>query len=268
MGNKVEMIRKIKYILVFILGFTLCSASSNVCRGEKIERSNILKTVNLYSQVIEHMESNNIELAFIGRKGLENKYVEYTHIGIIWKDGDQWKVTDLLQPCEDKKPLLYDEGVGEFFLYSKVSTVKLLIPSEKTRKEFKEAVKNREIELFLGERYSLVANAWETKYQNCTQFVLEAYSYIASDKTVKTRKEAIAWYRKNGYKPEKLKVSFIVRNVARLHKVVALDDHKNKESLEIVTVNTIFDFVKKMEPESYVLEFIGMEKQMTEVFEE
>ncbi|MCP1223310.1 DUF2145 domain-containing protein [Sebaldella sp. S0638] len=249
-----------KYLKLIFLYFLVCfsaMSSSNACRTEKMDRETALRTMKLYGRVMEYLEENSVEMAFIGRKGLENKYVEYTHMGILWKDGNDWKVTDLLQPCEGKNPVLYDEGVAEFFMYSKVSTVKLLIPSGKTQSEIKEIFQNKEADMFLGEKYNLISNVWEVKYQNCTQYILEVYSYLKSGKQFTTREEAVRWYRENGYKPEKLNVSVVIRNIARMHKHVALDDRKNGKNLEISTVDANFDFIKRFEPNAVEKVFTG-----------
>ena len=239
------------WILIFVIGLS----SSNACRTEKIDRSVMLKTLELHKEVTEYLEKENIELAFIGRKGMANKYIEYTHMGVIWKNGEEWTVTDLLQPCEGEKPHLYDEGVAEFFVYSKVSTVKLLIPSKKTQDEFKQTLINKEADKFLGQKYNLLSYVWGTEYQNCTQYILEVYSYIASGKTADSRKAALKWAKENGYEPGELKAAFITRNIARLHKHLALDDHQDKKNLKIATVDSIFEFVKNREPESVIIEF-------------
>ena len=222
-----------------------------------MDRETALKTMNLYSKVMKYLEENNVEMAFIGRKGMENKYVEYAHMGILWKDGNDWKVTDLLQPCEGKNPVLFDEGVAEFFMYSKVSTVKLLIPSEKTQNEVKEIFQSKEADMFLGEKYNLISNVREVKYQNCTQYILEVYSYLKSGKQFTTREEAVKWYTDNGYEPENLKISVVVRNIARMHKHVALDDRKNGKNLEISTVDANFAFIRKFEPDAVEMVFTG-----------
>ena len=247
----------LKLVFLYLFLFLPVISSSNACRTEKIGRDTALKAVNLYTNIIKYLNENDAEMAFIGRKGLANKYVEYTHMGILWKDGDVWKVTDLLQPCEGKEPVLFDEGVAEFVMYSKVSTIKLLVPSKKTQSEMIEILRSNEADMFLGEEYSLISNVWETKYQNCTQYILEIYSYVISGKQFTDRKSAIKWYKENGYVPETLKISVFLRNIARLHKHVALDDRKNGKNLEIATVDSNMEFIKKFEPDVLEEVFIG-----------
>ena len=134
----------------------------------------------------------------------------------------------------------------------------VLIPSKETQTELKEAIKNKEIEKFKGDVYSINANAWSDKYQNCVQYVLEAYVYVKSGKKVKTRRDAINWTKVKGFKPQKIKVNLLERTLGPLvARNVHFDDHKDRkkpDEIEVATAETVMQFVQKLEPESTLIE--------------
>ena len=253
--------KKFLFLLVILLSFSGTSYSiGSMCKDKPRTREESIKILNLTGKIIDYLDENNADLAFIARKNKDNHGVTYTHIGIAWKeDNGRWVMTNLLQSCEDRSVLAtYDDGLALFFAPVKTYKSLVLIPSGETQKELKEAVKNKEIERFKGEQYSINANPWEDKYQNCVQYVLESYSYAKAGRTFETRREAIDWYRENGFKPQKIKVNLLERVFGPMITTnVKFDDHKGREKnneIEVATPVAVMRFIQKMEPESVMYE--------------
>ena len=245
--------------LFMVCVFPLFSVGS-VCKTEPKSREEAIRVFNLTGKVIDFLESNNAELAFVARKNKENHGISYTHLGMAWKDEQgKWVVTNLLQNCENPDELgTYDDGMALFFAPVSIYDSLILIPSKETQTELKDAIKNKEIEKFKGNVYSINANAWSDKYQNCVQYVLEAYVYVKSGKKVKTRRDAINWTKINGFRPQKIKVNLLERSLGPLvAKNVHFDDHKDRkkpDEIEVATAETVMQFIQKLESESTFIE--------------
>ena len=145
-----------------------------------------------------------------------------------------------------------------FYGSAKVYDALILIPSEKTQREFKEVVVNKEIDKIFDEKYSINTNVWKDEYQNCVQFVLEAYGYYKSGEKYTTRKEVISWLKDNDFQPEKVKVNWFERTLGPLILPnINMDDHKDREKsniIEVASPRKVVEFIKKLEPESTIYE--------------
>ena len=118
----------------------------SVCKTEPKSKEEAIKVFDLTGKVIDFLESNNAELAFVARKNKENHGISYTHLGMAWKDDKgKWVVTNLLQNCENSDELgTYDDGMALFFAPVSIYDSLVLIPSMETQTELKEAIKNKE----------------------------------------------------------------------------------------------------------------------------
>lgn len=249
-----------KILFLFILFIIPLYSAGSVCKTEPKSREEAIKVFNLTGKVIDFLESNNAELGFVARKNNENHGVSYTHLGIAWKnEKGKWIVTNLLQSCENFTELsTYDDGMALFFAPVPIYDSLVLIPSKETQTNLKEAIINKEIERFKGDIYTINSNPWSDKYQNCVQYILEAYVYVKSGKTVRTRRDAINWYILKGFRPQKIKINLLERTLGPVvAKNVRFDDHKNRKKsneIEVATAETVMGFIQKLETESTIYE--------------
>ena len=249
-----------KILFLFVLFIIPLYSVGSVCKPEIKTKEETIKILNLTGEVINYLEDSNAELAFIARKNDENHGVSYTHMGIAWKnDKNKWIVTNLLQSCDSQIELsTYDDGMALFFTPVPIYDSKILIPSKETQRELKEAIINKEIERFKGNIYTINSNPWSDKYQNCVQYILEAYTYVKSGKRMRTRRDVMNWYAVKGFRPQKIKVNVLERVLGPVvTKNVRFDDHKNRkknDEIEVATAETVMAFIKKLEPESIIHE--------------
>ena len=247
-------------IIIAIFSVTILSFSKQCDRKVALQMYKTVKVLDLSGKVINYLDESGAELAFVARKRAEKNHgIDYTHIGIAWKQDGKWTVTNLLEECIDpKKAALYDDGVAIFYGSAKVYDALILIPSEKTQREFKEVVVNKEIDKIFDEKYSINTNVWKDEYQNCVQFVLEAYGYYKSGEKYTTRKEVISWLKDNDFQPEKVKVNWFERTLGPLILPnINMDDHKDREKsniIEVASPRKVVEFIKKVEPESTIYE--------------
>lgn len=252
--------KKIVFLFLFLISMIPLYSAGSACKTKPKSKEEATKVFNLTGKVIDFLESNSAEFAFIARKNKENHGVTYTHLGMAWKDEKgRWIVTNLLQSCEDNEKLsTFDDGMALFFAPVSIYDSLVLIPSKETQKSMKEVIRSGEIEAFKGNIYSINANVWSDKYQNCVQYVLESYVYVKSDKKVRTRRDAINWYMLKGFRPQKIKVNFFERGIGpAVARNVHFDDHKdrkNKNEIEVATAETVMKFVQKLESESTIYE--------------
>ncbi len=248
------------FIVIVLFLVTVLSFSKQCDRKIALQMNKTIEVLDLSGKVINYLDENNSELAIIARKrSKDNHGIDYTHLGIAWKNNGKWIVTNLLEECDNpKKGLIYDDGMALFYGSAKIYDALILIPSKKTQKEFKEVIMNRETDKFLESKYSINTNVWEDKYQNCVQFVLESYGYYKSGKIYTTRKEVINWIKENNFKPEKVKVNWLERTFGPIIMPnINMDDHKNREKINIIEIaspRTVINFIKYLEPESIIYE--------------
>ena len=248
--------KKVIFLFIFLVCTTSLHSAGVACRTKPKSKEETTKVFNLTGKIIDFLESNDAGFAFLARKNKENHGITYTHLGMAWKnDKGRWIVTNLLQSCEDNEKLsTFDDGMALFFAPVSIYDSLILIPSKETQKEMKEVIISREIERFKGDVYSINANVWSDKYQNCVQYVLESYVYVKSGKKLKTRRDAINWYMINGFRPQKIKVNLLERGIGPMvAKNVHFDDHKdrkNNNEIEVATAETVMKFVQKLETES------------------
>jgi hypothetical protein len=183
----------------------LCDGRAEVSAGEQ---DRLLRFAAVVKQVLE---TSNQRVALISRTGLDLSRlgIRYSHAGIALKpaaDG-AWSVRQLYYACEESRARLFDEGVAGFLLGTHdpasgfISIVHL--PAAPSAALQEAALDKRRALQLLGETYSANAYAFNTRYQNCNQWVMEmlASAWAPPQAAPLTREEAQRWLRQQAYDP-------------------------------------------------------------------
>ncbi|GHD57076.1 DUF2145 domain-containing protein [Jeongeupia chitinilytica] len=208
-------------------------------------------------------------VALIARVGqdLSEYRMRYSHMAFVWRDpkeNGQWRVAHLLNECGTAKSDLWREGLGNFFMDDMFAyDALILVPSQPVQERLQAWLSNpAAMQQLRGDRYSMVAYPFSTKYQNSNQWVLEGLAAAMSrDVDIVARPQAQQWLKLTGYQPSDLQIGTFKRLGGRLFRAnVAFDDHPTDRRMsghiDTVTVDSVVAFLLRQNKESrtYVVE--------------
>jgi hypothetical protein len=158
--------------------------------------------------VREALAASGAQAALISRSGtdLSRFGLRYSHAGIALADGlgTPWAVRQLYYACAEGAPRLFDQGLAGFVSGSddaSVGYVSLLLLPPEAAAPLAAATRDNTLALgLLNATYSANAYPFSTTYQNCNQWVAELLA--AANTGARSREDAQAWLRAEGYAPE------------------------------------------------------------------
>lgn len=247
--------KKIFSILLILLNITIFGESEN-CDIKAPTPEKMIKILDFSSKVIDRLNKENINVAFISRKGSEEEYgVDYTHSGFIFKINGEWEIVHLLNQCKSTVPYLYKTGVAQFFSDVVKNDTLILIPSKNLSEKIMKSYKRGDFPKFLGDKYNLVSNPWRNEYQNCNHFLLQAFSNAYVDGKFNTRQETTNWYDSKNFKPHELEINGLKKSMMSLvSDTIILEPGQRSKNVQVVTVRSLYEFIKKLDPEAKLIE--------------
>ncbi len=199
-------------------------------------------------------------VALLGRVGVDlSEYgLRYSHAGLAWRDHPQghWLVVHQLNQCATAQSHLFNEGLGNFFLDTPFAYETLIvIPSQAMQQELVTLLSSSLPHQLHQPSYSMIANPWQTRYQNSNQWLLEVLAVAFSESEVQNRLQAQHWLRQNGYHPSQVHLSALQRIGARLFSAnVQFDDHSLADRIagryQVVTVESVVRFLSQRDPQT------------------
>ena len=149
-------------------------------------------------------------VALISRSGLDLARfgIRYSHAALAWRHDDgAWSARQLYYACDEGRPRIFDQGTAGFVMGTDnpalgyISLVKL--PAETTPPLRRALLDPARVQHLLAGRYSANAYAFDLKYQNCNQWVVElmaaAWGELADGADLRAR--AQDWLRAAPYAP-------------------------------------------------------------------
>lgn len=231
------------------------------CEDVVASAATMQKGLELSRRVIEQLDSNDVEIALIARVGQDlSKYkLRFSHLGFVVRDhpDGKWSVVHDLNQCGTAISQLYVQGVGNFFsddLFAYEAAI-LVLPPDVQKRLAKTLTSTTQIKRFHEAKYSVVAYPFSTLYQNSNQWALETMaSAMAPEGDVATRAEAQKWLKEAGFAPTLLTIPTMTRLGGRMFKAnVAFNDHPDEyrysDRIYVVTVDSMFDFLRKRYPQ-------------------
>jgi hypothetical protein len=178
------MIKKI-ILTIFITFFINLSFAGTNCENLGVINNNTFEKSLITSQkVINYLNDNNAQSALVGRVGqnLSEYHLKYSHIGIFFKENNEWFVYHELNKCATSESFVFKEGVGNFFLDDMYSFDAIIyLPSPQLQEKIVSSIKNKSFSKFHTTNYNMTAFPFSTKYQNSNQFILESVTSLLSN---------------------------------------------------------------------------------------
>lgn len=251
--------------LACLVGATALAHAGQQCDSKPMTVADVERALDLAQRSRQALDASGAQVAIIARAGqdLSQYGLRYSHVGLAWRDhpAGRWVVTHLLNECGTAQSALYNDGLGNFFLTDlHRHTAQLILPAPALQQRLAQVLASRTPLRLHEPRYSMLAYAWSTRYQNSNQWVLETLAAAgAAPGRVESRAEAQRWLGNAGYAPDAVRVDAVSRLGARMFRAnVAFDDHPGMLRLTgrfaTVTVDGIEHFMRGYDAGVRVLE--------------
>lgn len=232
----------------------LAAAAATAHAGRSCEETpptlqQIEQGLNLAQATAQQLDASGAQVAILARAGQDlSRYgLQWSHLGFVYRQDDgRWRVLHKLNHCGSDHAALYRQGLGEFFLDNphRYDAAFVVLKPELQQALLPVLSDNARVARFNERRYSMVAYAFGTTYQQSNQWVLETLAGAAAP-NVNDRRAAQAWLRTQGYQPTDLHLSTLTRLGGRLTRAnIAFDDHPTarrfSSHIDTVTVDSMF----------------------------
>jgi len=227
------------------------------CEDRQSTPREIEQGLNLAQATARQLDDSGAQVALLARAGQDlSRYgLRWSHPGFVYRDSSQqpavWRVVHKLNHCGSDFAALYRQGLGEFFLDRpyRYDAAFVALKPELQQALLPMLADNARLARFNERRYSMVAYAFATKYQQSNQWVLETLAGAASPGIV-SRRAAQDWLQAQGYQPTDLHLSTLTRLGGRLtHANIAFDDHPSARRfgshIDTVTVDSMFTWLPR-----------------------
>lgn len=211
-------------------------ASSRFCdRAQELTAAQQDRLLRFAAVVRDELGASEGSVALISRSGLDLARfgIRYSHAALAWRHADGgWSARQLYYACDEGRPRIFDQGTAGFVMGTEnpalgyISLVKL--PAETTPELRRTLLDPARVQHLLAGRYSANAYAFNLKYQNCNQWVVElmaaAWGELADGADLRAR--AQEWLRGAPYAPAPVDVGARWLMLGSLFvPLVHMDDH-------------------------------------------
>ncbi|WP_457389904.1 DUF2145 domain-containing protein [Roseateles sp. P5_E1] len=227
------------------------------CEEKQPTARQIEQGLNLAQATARQLDASGAQVVVLARAGQDlSKYgLQWSHLGFVYKDTTQqpavWRVMHKLNNCGTDHAALYRQGLGEFFLDNphRYQAAFAVLKPELQQALLPVLTDNSRVARFNERRYSMVAYAFGTTYQQSNQWVLETLAGSAAP-SVNNRRDAQAWLKSQGYQPTDLHLSTLTRLGGRMTQAnIAFDDHPSarrfSSHIDTVTVDSMFAWMQR-----------------------
>jgi hypothetical protein len=236
-----------------LLTLALAAHAGRSCEAKRPDAIAVQRAMTLAQHVAQRLDASGADVVVLARAGQDlRRYGQrYSHMGLAYRDGGNWRVVHKLNQCGSARATVYRQGLGEFFLddlFDYQAGIALLAPSVQV-KLLPALHDNERLAQLHTAAYSMVAYPWAQTYQQSNQWALETLA-MTQDPAATTRERAQAWLRLQGYQPATLHLSAVTRLGARMTAAnVAFDDHPNErrysDRIDTVTVDSVFTWLQR-----------------------
>jgi hypothetical protein len=240
--------------VAIVMAFASAAAQAGrACENKQPSVDSIQRSMLLAEHVARELDRSGAQVVVLARMGqnLSEYGVRYSHLGLAYRDGANWRVAHKLNQCATARASIYRQGLGEFFLddlYQYEAAV--VVPTPEVQAHLLPALKdNSRLAQLNTPAYSMVAYPWAQTYQQSNQWAIETLA-MTQDPAASTRERAQAWLKLQGYQPTTLHISALKRLGGRLTAAnIAFDDHPNEkrytDRIETVTVDSVFAWLNR-----------------------
>ena len=233
------------------------------CEDKPLAAHEVIRSMDLAQRTVVALDASGARVALVSRAGqdLSRYRLRYSHMGIAVRDhpAGRWSVVHALNDCGSAASMLYNEGMGNFFLTDLYRhEAQLVIPGPELQARLAALVATRTPLRLHEPKYNMLAYVFSTRYQNSNGWVLETLAAAAAPAgQVETRSEAQAWLRASGYRPPTIEIPAAVRLGARMFRAnVAFDDHPFERrmagQIDTVSTDAVLHMVRMFDPQARV----------------
>lgn len=244
-------------LAVAALAVATAAHAGRPCEEKQPTVRQIEQGLNLAQATARQLDASGAQVVLLARAGQDlSRYgLQWSHLGFVYKDGSQqpavWRVVHKLNQCGTDHAAIYRQGLGEFFLDApyRYEAAFVVLKPELQQSLLPVLTDNTRVLRFNERRYSMVAYAFGTTYQQSNQWVLETLAGAAAPGVV-SRRAAQDWLQSQGYQPTDLHLSTLTRLGGRLTRAnIAFDDHPSARRftshIDTVTVDSMFAWTQR-----------------------
>jgi len=249
-----------RVLVVVALAAAAAAHAGRPCEDKQPTPRQIEQGLNLAQATARQLDASGGQVAILARAGQDlGKYgLKWSHVGFVYKDPNQspgqqpavWRVMHKLNHCGTDHAALYRQGLGEFFLDNphRYEAAFVVLKPELQQALLPLLADNARAVRFNERRYSMVAYAFGTTYQQSNQWVLETLAGAAAP-NVGSRRAAQDWLKAQGYQPTDLRLSALTRLGGRMTQAnIAFDDHptarRMTRHIDTVTADSMFTWLQ------------------------
>jgi len=245
------------WLLAAALALATAAHAGRPCEEKPQTTRQIEQGLNLAQATARQLDASGAQVAILARAGQDlSKYgLQWSHLGFVYKDTGQqpavWRVMHKLNQCGSDQAALFRQGLGEFFLDNphRYDAAFVVLRPELQQALLPVLTDNARVARFHERRYSMVAYAFGTTYQQSNQWVLETLAGAAAP-GIASRRTAQDWLKGQGYQPTDLRLSALTRLGGRLTQAnIAFDDHPSSRRfsshIDTVTVDSMFAWLQR-----------------------
>lgn len=238
-----------------LLAAAATAQAGRSCEEKPPTARQIEQGLGLAQATARQLDASGARVVLLARAGQDlSRYgLQWSHLGFAYKDAGAgaWRVMHKLNHCGTDHAALYRQGLGEFFLDNphRYEAAFVALQPELQQALLPVLKDNARVARFNERRYSMVAYAFGTTYQQSNQWVLETLAGAAGPGIV-SRRAAHDWLKNQGYQPTDLRLSALTRLGGRLTQAnIAFDDHptarRMTRHIDTVTVDSMFAWLPR-----------------------
>ena len=240
-------------VLAVALALATAAHAGRPCDEKAPTALQIEQGLNLAQATARALDASGADVVLLTRAGQDlSKYgLRWSHLGFVYRQDGVWRVMHKLNHCGTDHAALYRHGLGEFFMDNpfRYEAAFVVLKPELQQALLPVLTDNTRVARFNERRYSMVAYAFGTTYQQSNQWVLETLAGAAAPGVV-SRRAAQDWLRSEGYVPTDLHLSTLTRLGGRLTRAnIAFDDHPSarrfSSHIDTVTVDSMFAWLQR-----------------------
>jgi hypothetical protein len=222
-----------------------CSAKTMAPAQVRAAAQAALRLTTVLDEAITELPERSVALVARIGQDFSDQGLLYSHVGIVFRHADSWRVLHLLNECSSDRGGIFEEGLLNFFsddLLSFQSKVVWLNPE--LAAQVQTALDSHSGKQILQARYSVIAEVFSSKRQNSTAWVLELLA-AASNPLPDSRMEAHTVLKSQNYQSDTIKIPYGKRVLGGLFSANAdFAEHPLGDRLsgryQVTTVKSIF----------------------------
>lgn len=227
--------------------------AGRTCDEKPPTTAQVEQGLRLAEATLRALDASGADVAVLARAGqdLSTYGLRWSHLGLAYRQDGVWRVVHKLNHCGTDHAALYRQGLGEFFLDNpfRYEAAFVVLQPELQQALLPVLADNTRVARFHEPRYSMVAYAFGTRYQQSNQWALETLAGAAAPGVV-SRRAAQDWLQSQGYVPTDLRLSTLTRLGGRLTRAnIAFDDHPSarrfSSHIDTVTVDSMFAWLQR-----------------------